>query len=555
MPTDIFKKGLNVLLRRQTNILTAAYVIMGTVILSQLLGVARLRLLAGIFGASNTLGIYFFSARLPEAIFQLTFAAALSAAFIPVFSGYLAKGREEEGHRMASTLLTIGLAVFSLISIVLAIFAPFFLSIFNIGNQFTPEQMVLMSNLMRIIIFGQLFFIVGTFFTALLQSYNHFFIPGIAAALYNFGIIIGILLFSSRFGIYSAPLGIIIGGLIFVLVQLPLAKRVGFHFRPSVEMVVSPSMVRILHLMWPRVISILIFQLGTTAMASFVSYLDNPGRMHVIYDFAMTLAFAPVALFGQAIAQAAFPILSRERKNNEVFKQIFISSFYQMLYLVLPISILILVLRIPLVRLIFGAREFDWPATVLTGRMLALLSLSIFAQALVTLTLKAYYALHNTLLPFLVGATTTLLMIVVSYLFIVVYHFPLESLGLTFSFANILQLIILFILLDRKVGGFDKKTLILHSIKFFFSTIFTGIALYIPIKLLDQLVFDTTRTINLIILTGISSFAGLSLYLFLTWLFDVQEAKTYILMIKKLGNWRDILGRSDEVIEGTPFNP
>jgi putative peptidoglycan lipid II flippase len=554
MPTDFIRKSLSVLIRRQTDILSAAYVIMATVILSQILGVFRLRLLADIFSASNTLGIYFYAAKLPETLFQLTFAAALSSAFIPVFADFLGNKKEKEGHEMASTLLILGLIVFAVISVILAIFAPFFLTIFNLGNQFSPTQMTLMANLMRVIIVGQLFFILGTFFSALLQSYGHFFIPGIALAMYNLGIILGILLFSSIFHIYAAPVGIILGGIIFVLIQIPLVKKIGFHFRPSLHFIHSPSIIKIFHLMWPRTISILIYQLGSTTMISFISFLANPGRMHVIYDFAMTLAFAPVTLFGQAIAQAAFPILSREKNRPEEFREIFITSFNQTLYIILPISALILVLRIPIVRLFFGASQFDWEATVLTGRVLAFLSISIFAQALMALIYRAFYALHNTVIPLVVGSISTILMICISYLFINVYKFQIESLAFAFSISNIFQLLVLFILLDRKLGGFQKGKLLLTMTKFFFSTIFTGIALYIPIKLLDQLVFDTTRTINLIILTGISTAAGLTLYLFLTWLFSVKEAETYIYMLKRLGNWRDILTKSDSVIEGSDFN-
>ena len=171
-----------------------------------------------------------------------------------------------------------------------------------------------------------------------------------------------------------------------------------------------------------------------------------------------------------------------------------------------------------------------------------------------TLTYRAFFALHNTVVPLVVGGISTAFMLVLAYIFVVVYKFQIESLALAFSIANILQLTILFVILDRKLGGFEKGTFVLTMTKFFFSTVFTGIALYIPIKLLDQLVFDTTRTIKLIILTGISTAAGLFLYLFLTWLFNVHEARTYILMIKKLGNWRDILKKSDEVIGGTQSN-
>ncbi len=551
MQKDILRRSLDLITKRQTNILSAAFVIMATVIFSQVLGLVRNRLLVSIFGPSNTLGIYFYASQLPDTLFQLTIAAALSTAFIPVFSEYLSRGREKEAHQMASTLLFVGLLIFAILSVILVLFAGFFLQIFNLGSNFSPRDMLLMVNLMRIIVIGQLLFVVGTFFTALLQSYNHFFIPGIAAALYNLGMIGGILLFAPKFGIYAAPFGVIFGSAIYLLLQLPLAKKIGFTFRPSLKLIFTDGVRKVGSLMWPRTISIVIFQLGTLAIASFISFLADPGRMNVLFDFAKTLAFAPVALFGQTIAQAAFPVLSRAKEKPEEFRSTFITSFNQMLYLVLPISVLILVLRIPLVRLVFGANKFDWAATVLTGRTLAYFSISIFAQALIALILRGFYALHDTKIPLIISGVSTAIMIALAYMFIVVDNMGIVSLALAYSIASILQLVFLFILLERKIGGFTKRSLIVPWSKIFSASFFTAFALYVPIKLLDQLVFDTTRTVNLLILTGISSSAGLLLYLMLTWLFNVHEARTYLLVFKKIGNWRDILGKSDEVIEGS----
>ena len=109
--------------------------------------------------------------------------------------------------------------------------------------------------------------------------------------------------------------------------------------------------------------------------------------------------------------------------------------------------------------------------------------------------------------------------------------------------------------LDLKVGGFAKKHFFFTVGKIFLATFFTAFALYVPIKLLDQLVFDTTKTINLILLTGISSFAGFCLYIFLTWLFDVKEATMFVQLFRKIGDWRQILGKTEEAIDGTRFNP
>jgi putative peptidoglycan lipid II flippase len=555
MPKNFLKNGLSLLLRRQNNIISAAFVIMATIIFSQILGLIRQRLLVAIFGASNTLGVYLASTRLPDFLFQLLIAGALSSAFIPVFSDYLVKGKENEGHKVASTLLIFSLIVFAAFALVLFIFAKQFSALMAPG--FSSSEQNLMANLTRIVIFGEMLFIVGSFLSAILQSYNHFFIPGFASALYNLGIILGIVFLAPFVGIYSAAYGIILGALIFVLAQVPLVRKMGFSFIPSLsfDWIKTSGVIDIFKLIWPRTISIAIFQIGTIITVTLVSFLQNPGRNYVIFDYAQTLAFAPVALFGQAIAQAAFPVLAKERERLEDFKTTFITSFDQLLYIVLPFSVLFLVLRIPIVRLIYGAGQFDWQATVLTGRTLAFFSISIFAQALVYLVSRGFYALHDTKTPLIIGAVTTILMIVMGAVSIFIYHLGVESIAIAYSVASILNFLALFIFLDRKVGGFTRTPLVVTVAKIFLASAFTAFALYIPIKLLDQLVFDTTKTINLIFLTGISSSAGLSLYLFLTWLFDVKEATMFILLFRKLGDWRQILRGSEETIDATRVNP
>ncbi len=547
MARNILQKGINLLFRQQTNILSAAFIIMATVILSQFLGLIRQRFLVGIFGASNTLGVYLASSRLPDFLFQLIIVGALSSAFIPVFSDYLRNKKEKEGHIFASTLLVLGLGIFLVLSCILVAFAPFFSHLLAPG--FSVHQINLMANLMRVIIVGELLFIIASFLSAVLQSYNHFFIPGIAAASYNLGIIIGMVTLSHWIGIYAPAVGVILGSLIFVAIQIPLIIKIGFTFHPGALRNIR-GLKEMVSLMWPRTLSLAIFQSGTLLTVTLISYLANPGRNYVIFDYAQTLAFAPVALFGQTIAQAAFPVLSRQREDMGAFRATFITSMYQMLYLVMPISVLFIVLRIPIVRLVYGAAQFDWAATVLTGRVMGYFALSLFAQALIYLVSRAFYALHDTFTPLIVGAISTVLMLSAAFMMLFWWHLGIESLAIAYSLASVVQFVALFLILHIRTGGFAKMSLFIYCSKIFVATFFTGFALYIPIKLLDELVFNTTYTINLILLTSISSIIGLSLYIFLTWLFQVEEAKTYLVLLKKLGNWREILGKSEEVIEG-----
>ncbi len=547
---DFIKKSLNLLLKRQTNILSAAFVIMATTILSLILGLIKKRLLVAFFAASNISGVYDVATKFPDTLFQLIIAAAISSAFIPVFSGYLTRGEEKKGHEMASNLLTVGIVLFTGFAIILAIFAPFILQFLNPGKGFSPSDMNLMVNLMRIIIIGQLLFIIGMFFSALLQSYNHFFIPGLAAAMFNLGIIVGIVTLSQFTGIYSAAYGIILGSVFYILVQIPLVRKVGFRFKPNFSFK-TEGVIKTSRLMWPRTISQAVFQLGTIFTISLLSFLPDAGRNYFIFDLAQTLAFAPVAFIGQSIAQAAFPVLSREKDNLVEFKSTFLSSFTQMLYLILPLSALMLVLRIPIVRLVYGAPKLDWPATVLTGRVLAFFAISIFAQALITLIYRAFYALHDTKIPLIVGSIATIGMLLLAYILVIFSPLGLPSFALSYSLASVLQLVTLMMLLDKKVEGFNKKEITISLTKFFIATILTGVALYIPIKLLDQLVFDTTKTINLIFLAGISSLVGISIYLFFTWILKVKETTAFIYMFRRVGNWQEILTKSSEIIDPT----
>lgn len=547
MARNIFQKGITLLFKQQTNILSAAFIIMATVILSQFLGLIRQRFLVGIFGASNTLGVYLASSRLPDFLFQLIIVGALSSAFIPVFSDYLRSNKEKEGYVFASTLLALGLGIFFVLSLILVVFAEFFSHLLAPG--FSTHQILLMANLMRIIIVGELLFIIASFLSAVLQSYNHFFVPGIAAALYNLGIIIGMITLSHWIGIYAPAVGVILGSFIFVAIQIPLIMKVGFRFHVAALKNIQ-GIKEVVNLMWPRTLSLAIFQSGTLLTVTLISFLANPGRNYVIFDYAQTLAFAPVALFGQTIAQAAFPVLSRQREDMKAFRATFITSLYQMLYLILPISVLFIVLRIPIVRLVYGAAQFDWAATVLTGRVMGYFAISLFAQALIYLVSRAFYALHDTVIPLIVGALSTALMLGLAFAMVFWWHLGITSIAIAYSIASVAQFMALFVILHMKTGGFEKKSLLIYSVKIFIATFFTGFALYIPIKLLDELVFNTTYTVNLLLLTGISSIIGLSLYVFLTWLFQIEEAKTYVVMLKKLGNWKEILGKSEEVIEG-----
>ncbi|MFI5265361.1 MAG: murein biosynthesis integral membrane protein MurJ [Candidatus Levyibacteriota bacterium] len=543
MVANIFKKGIATLVSRQTNIFSAALFIILTTILSQLLGLFKYRILVSLFGASNELGVFFAAFRIPDFVFQVVIAGALSTSFIPVFSEYVGMNKRREADSFTSALLTVGIIFYVVMSLIVIIFAYPLSQL--VAPGFSSGELHLMAQFMIIIQLAQLFFILGTVATAVLQSLQHFLIPGIATAFYNLGIILGLLLFVPFVGIYGATVGVVIGSALFFIVQVPLLMHAGFMYRPSLDL--KNGAMKVIHLMIPRSATLIVTQLAITANVFFASFLS--ARSLVIFDLAQTLVLAPVVLFGQSIAQASFPVLSLKKNDKKAFDSIFVSSFNQILYLTLPLSALFIVLRIPLIRLFFGASRFDWAATVDTGRTLAYFSVSIAAQSLIYLLARGFYAHKDTKTPLIVTIITVIINIVLSYIFVLIFHLPIFFLAAAFSIANILASLVLFYLLDRKIT-LPKKSILVTNAKICVATILMGVALYVPIKLLDQLVFDTTKTINLILLTGIASCAGLITYILFTWMLKIHEASYIIEVVKKLSNARHLLKEMGEMIDG-----
>ncbi len=547
MVKDLFKKGIGAITSKQTSIFSAAFFIVLTSAAGQFLGYFKYRLLAMIYGPSPDLGVYLASFKVPDFIFQVFIASALTSAFIPIFTDYLDKEDKKRTNEFISSLMTIGVGFYGVVALVIAVFAYPISQ--KIAPGFNPRELELMVNLTRIILFCQVFFILGTIATGMLQSLQHFLLAGLASALYNLGIIVGLLIFASTYGIYGAVLGVLLGAFLFFVVQVPLLIRSGYKFIP--RLIISSGAIKVLHLMGPRALTSLVIQLVSLANLFFISLIS--ARSMVFFEFASTLMLVPVLLFGQSIAQASFPSLAKKSKNHQEFLNIFVPSFNQILFFALPISALFIILRIPIVRLAFGVDRFDWEATVLTGMTLAAFALSIAAQSLIYLLSRAFFAMKDTKTPFLITTVSVIINITLAYLFIIVLKKDVYYLALAFSIANIISAVIMTIYMNIHIE-LPKFSMGVSVVKTLIATLIMGFSLYIPIKLLDQLVFDTTRTIGLIMLTGIASFLGLLSFLFFTWLLEIREAYYILAVVRRFSSRTPILKNIGEIIDGPKIN-
>jgi putative peptidoglycan lipid II flippase len=548
MVTKFLQNSRRLLNKRQSSILSAASVLMIAVFLSRLLGLLRDRFLAGTFFGPDTtwqLDVYFAAFRLPDMIFQLLVVGALSAAFIPVFTKYLVKDKQEAWH-IASTVITLGFSLFLLLAIVLAIFAQPLSRL--IAPTFSPSELQLMTSLTRVLIIAQGSFLVSNFMTGILQSHRHFIIPALSPIAYNLGIIFGILVLSPFLGIYGPALGVIIGAFLHLLVQLPLTKTLGFRFRPSFN-ITHPGVRRIGRLMLPRTLALAVSQIELT-VAVFIATSLSAGSLAIFY-FAQHLNALPVGLFGATIGQAALPSLSQQSSPRSLnrFKSLLLSSLNQVLYLSLPASMILLILRLPAVRLAFGAKGFPWEATLLTGKVVALFAISVFAQSAIQILVRGFYALANTRTPLFLGSLAVITNVFLSFLLVYRFHLGVLGLALAISLASFLHAGLLLISLFRLVGGFDKQKFFIPFIKMSLATLITGVALWIPLRVLDRYILNTTKTLHLIILSIITTAIGLSVYLFFSKLFKIKELDSFINLAKRLTNFKRLLSQTKKVFQ------
>ncbi len=533
------KNGAKIIFnKKQDDILSAAFVIAVSVGISRVLGLVRYRLLATYFGHDlKLLDSYIAASVVPDAIFEVLIFGAIALAFIPIFSKYVSREKIEKAWVFSSTMITIGLIIFMIFAVLIMVFADGIAPVIAPGLVAKqPETQLIIARLLRIMIIAQLFFVISIFITGILQSFQRFLVPAIASIFYNIGIIIAIVFLAPVIGIYSAAVGMIIGALLHLIIQLPLALSLGFRYKPNLN-IRNSDVKETFALIWPRSLAIGLARISDLINIALVS-IAALGSI-VAFNFAQVLQLAPIAFFATPIAQAALPSLSIKfhTEKSDEFKKLFLDSFHQILFLILPASAILAILRVPVVRLIFGAKELPWDITVLTGRTLIAFSFGIAAAALSLLITRGFHAARDSMTPVKVNLTTVAINIILSLTFIFVFHSTIIWLAVAFSIANILNFFLMIYLLDKKVGGFERRALLIPASKMIFITIITTLALYIPMKLLDQLVFDTTKNVGLILLTSVATCSGLFVYGFLSWVFNIEQLYIYARLLKRVASW------------------
>jgi putative peptidoglycan lipid II flippase len=545
----LVKKGKKLLSSQQNSILSAASLIMLMVIASRVLGLVRQRVLANYFSVEE-LSLFFAAFRLPDTIFEVLVFGTFSSAFVPVFAR-LAKKDEKKAWGLASSVLNIGMIFFVLLALFFSFFADIFYSFATPGFSLDKRSQIV--SLSRYLFFAQGFFVASYVLTGVLESLRRFLMPALAPVFYNLGIILGTIILSDRLHLMAPVFGVIFGASLHFLIQYPLARSLGFRF--NLRIGDKEYLKKIRDLALPRFIEVSFLQVSKFAELFFSSLISSAA--YAYYTFGNTLQLLPVTLFGTSISKAALPNLASISDDKDSFRRTLWKTFNEMVFLILPIVSILIVLRIPIVRLVYGTDIFDWEATVQTGMVLSAFALGVIFQAANSLLSRAFYALHNTKTPVSISIITIFFVVFLDFIFVYILKTPAWGLSAAFSLGSFFQSVFLIYFLEKKLGGNFLSTNIYLLFKKFLAAFGSSLVMFFMLKFFDRsvwvkklsflgkidavqklsfekFVLDTRYTINLLILTIFVAFIGIVVYIILSYIFGNKELNTFANLIKRI---------------------
>jgi len=422
----------------QTKTVTLSALILAiSTVLSGLLGLIRDFLLAKRFGA-GPLDVYFAAFKIPDFVYNVLILGGISVAFLPLFSEQFSKDKKT-AWQFTSNCLNVFLFLLIFLCLILFILSPILVKI--IAPGFSAEKIKQTVFLTRILFLSQILLGLSSIFSGVLQYFNRFLVYSLSPILYNFGIILGILIFTPIFGIFGVALGVVLGALFHLLIQIPSAFKCGFQYQPIFKLK-DNSIKRFFFLMVPRTFGISAQQINLVVMTAIASTLSL-GSI-AVFTFANNFQNFIIGIIGTSFAIAAFPDLSKsltEFKKGEgvsKFVKIFSSIFYQILFLIIPLSILIFLLRNQIVNNWLRHGQFSLTDARLTATSLGLFCFGLFASSLIPLILRAFFSFQDTKTPTLIAAIAIFFNIIFS-LFLTKFLSPTIWLESQIKFQNLIR--------------------------------------------------------------------------------------------------------------------
>jgi len=503
----------------------AASIVMVAFSLSRLLGLARDVVIAGEFGTGMEMDAYRVAFRVPDLLFQLMAGGALASAFIPTFTGYLARGDRPGAWRLSSSIINLLLVILTLAAIAAAVAAPWLIQ-HVIAPGFEAEKLALTVDLMRVMLVSTVVFGVSGVVMGALNAHQHFLLPAIAPMAYNLAIIGGALFLVPSIGVMGLAVGVVAGSVLHLLIQVPGLMVIGARYTPRLT-VRDRGVIEVSRLMGPRVLGLAVVQINFLVNTNLASHMSE-GVVSAI-NYAWLLMLLPQGVLAQAVATAAFPTFSEQvaRGERAAMRSALAATLRAVFALSLPAAVGLIVLRKPLVALLFERGAFDQTSTELVAWALLFFALGLVAHAGLEIVARAFYAMHDTVTPLFVGGGAMLLNVGLSLalppLFDSVGWYPLGGLALANSVATTLELVGLLWIVRGRLGGLEGRRSLQMLLRIVVAATLMGVTL---VALLSTSIFD-----NVLVLGMVGIILGGSVYFGAAWMMGVGELRAIVLPV------------------------
>ncbi len=442
------------------------------IFLGQITGLVRGVIVAHTFGASPELDAFFAANRVSETLFLLVAGGALGSAFIPTFTGLLARHEKESAWRLAASIANAVTLTLSLLALLVAFFAPQVVRYaLAPGLSEDPLLFDLTISLLRIQLISAVLFGLGGLFVGILNAHQIFLVPALTPAVYQLGIIFGALFLSPSMGIYGLAWGVVIGAVFYLLIQIPsLTKLPNFSLltsRFSLGLHDS-NVIQVLTLMGPRLLGVAIVQLNFWVNTWLASQMVSGSVTGLYYGFSLMLMAQ--AVIAQSAAIAVMPTFSTQHAlgQQDEMRASLAATLRAVILLALPASLGLILLRQPIISLLYQRGEFDEYAVQIVAWALLWYAAGMVAHSIMEILTRAFYAQHDTKTPVLIGAAAMGLNILFSLLFIKLFEalgwMPHGGLALANSLATTLEAIALFLVMQKRLRGIEGNYILRGAI-------------------------------------------------------------------------------------------
>ena len=511
-------------MQRARHLLRSSILVIAIFGLSKIVGLLRARFVAQAFGTTPAYDAFTAANQLPEVFFVVIAGGSLAAAFIPIYSQYLTQESRADSTRLANTVLTLVILLLGGISALGALFAPW-LTQHVLVPDFSPQQQQLTAQIMRVILVQTTIFGIGGVLSSILNAHQHFILPALATLALDAGYFFGIFVLVPSMGIMGLAWGTVVGGVIFVLIQIPALIRYGVGYRPQLAIKMQ-GIHELVRLMGPRIVTLGMIQLADLVVIRFASGLPAGATSGYFYGYAL-MQF-PQTLFGTAIALVVFPTLAELFNAGDIegLKRTAGRTLSIIWTLTMPAAAATVLLGRPIITLLFQGGAFDEQATQLVYTILAVFSIRIVSESTLEIVARLFYARHNTFVPmlsyigwFVVTAAASVLL---------VGRLGVTGLALASAISFTLLAIVLFELNRRDLNGLGGRELQLSFLRALIATIAMSITIWLIGRFVDG--------IFLLLALGVAV-GGLS-YITVSWALGGRELRElwYIARARKAIN-------------------